>query len=268
MLNLQELVQIPAKRSDRCYSVRSWPERASERYRRDPDPKGAFWRAKAKSLGGESAHHLAKDLVSGRADQRSGQRCRLRGRVVSTKSHQGEQRKHEPHLPSTDHDRDSGLTSQLIVIASIHQPSTSTFNLFDKVHLLAKGQLCYAGPIVDVASHFLSLGFKLPKYTNPAEWLLELVDTDFSPDQAAGRARLHRITLGWDAAVRHDQSSSTAFAGTDLYLPLSQSRIKYTRSFTLVHRMWLKSYRDILAYWIRVAMYTCKSLQSRKPQTR
>lgn len=31
---------------------------------------------------------------------------------------------------------------QLIVIASIHQPSTSTFNLFDKVHLLAKGQLC------------------------------------------------------------------------------------------------------------------------------
>lgn len=128
---------------------------------------------------------------------------------------------------------------------------------------MAKGQLCYGGPIAEIASHFQTLGFKLPRHTNPAEWLLELVDTSFSRDQAAGLARLNRITLGWEERVRHGESSSTPFPQTQTYLPLSRSRVKYTRPFTLLHRMWLKSYRDVLAYWLRVAMYTCKLLVNR-----
>lgn len=52
--------------------------------------------------------------------------------------------------------------SQLIVIASIHQPSTKTFNLFDKLALLSEGKICYSGPVATVEDHFASIGFPTP----------------------------------------------------------------------------------------------------------
>jgi ABC-type multidrug transport system ATPase subunit len=88
---------------------------------------------------------------------------------------------------------------QLIIIASIHQPSTSTFNRFDKVYLLAKGHLCYGGLRTDVASYFKTLGFTLPPATNPAEWILELVDTDFAFNKDSSVAQLDRIIAGCES---------------------------------------------------------------------
>jgi ABC-type multidrug transport system ATPase subunit len=71
---------------------------------------------------------------------------------------------------------------KLIVVASIHQPSAATFQLFDKLLLLAQGQTCYFGPVSKVASYFSSLGFPVPKLMNPSEHILDLTNTDFDSE--------------------------------------------------------------------------------------
>ncbi|EAT83309.2 hypothetical protein SNOG_09117 [Parastagonospora nodorum SN15] len=69
---------------------------------------------------------------------------------------------------------------KVLIIASIHQPSTTTFEMFDKLMLLSKGKVAYNGPVEGVRGYFGGLGYEMPLYTNPAEFLISLVNTDFS----------------------------------------------------------------------------------------
>ena len=50
---------------------------------------------------------------------------------------------------------------QVLVIASIHQPSTTTFELFDKLMLLSRGEMVYNGPVGEVKDYFASLGHEV-----------------------------------------------------------------------------------------------------------
>jgi ABC-type multidrug transport system ATPase subunit len=43
--------------------------------------------------------------------------------------------------------RDMAKKHRFLVIASIHQPSTTTFELFDKLMLLSRGKVAYNGPV-------------------------------------------------------------------------------------------------------------------------
>ncbi|CAN0277096.1 unnamed protein product, partial [Scytosiphon promiscuus] len=57
----------------------------------------------------------------------------------------------------------------VVVITSVHQPSTRVFNSFDQVMLLAMGQTAYFGPASDSLEHFARLGFKPDGLVNPAD---------------------------------------------------------------------------------------------------
>ena len=83
---------------------------------------------------------------------------------------------------------------QIIVIASIHQPSASTFDLFDQAYLLSKGRQCYGGPKASILPYFESIGYPIPNHMSVAEFLLDLVNTDFSMRTKESPQRLARIT--------------------------------------------------------------------------
>ncbi len=61
------------------------------------------------------------------------------------------------------------------VICSIHQPSKSVFELFDKLLLLAAGKVIYFGPSRDIITYFTNSAFRFPYVpgTNPADFLSE-----------------------------------------------------------------------------------------------
>jgi ABC-type multidrug transport system ATPase subunit len=71
----------------------------------------------------------------------------------------------------------------IIVIASIHQPSSATLSLFDLVMLISAGQTCYFGPGPELVPYFSS-SCTIPQYCNPAEFLLDLLNTDFCRDDS------------------------------------------------------------------------------------
>ncbi|KAH6679566.1 putative ABC transporter [Halenospora varia] len=151
------------------------------------------------------------------------------------------------------------VKNNLIVIASIHQPSTSTFQLFDKLMLLSGGKQHYFGPVDNVGEHFESLSYPMPIHTNPAEFILELMNIDFASHLAAAEARLDEIQEGWVKSSRATQLTAQIDIASRNNEPLPVAKPS-KRSFfivlvTLVHRSFIKSYRDVVAYGIRIAMY-------------
>ncbi len=167
-------------------------------------------------------------------------------------------------------------STQLIVVASIHQPSTSTFNLFDKLLLLSGGRPHYFGPVAAVADYFPAM----PPHVNPAEFLLESVSADFATDRAAARTRIDALQRAWAAspraadvaaavaaAERQESGGSGSGSGTSLDGEERAGAKARTGAgerkpsppslvLTLLHRSFIKSHRDVVAYGIRYAMYT------------
>ncbi|MCJ1339732.1 hypothetical protein MMC09_005022 [Bachmanniomyces sp. S44760] len=146
--------------------------------------------------------------------------------------------------------------NNLIVIASIHQPSTSTFKLFDKLLLLSLGKTCYYGPVKNIKSYFDDTNNFMPPQTNPAEFVLELVNVDFASDRAAAKANLDRLHRRWKSLpasplIKRIPAIRSEF---ELRIPkVSKSLLQVP--LTLLHRSFIKSYRDVVAYGIRIAMY-------------
>ncbi|KFY93788.1 hypothetical protein V500_03528, partial [Pseudogymnoascus sp. VKM F-4518 (FW-2643)] len=59
--------------------------------------------------------------------------------------------------------RASARRNNLIIICSVHQPSTSTFNLFDKLLLVAAGKPHYFGAVPNVYEHYRNIGVDIPQ---------------------------------------------------------------------------------------------------------
>ncbi|KAK4175032.1 P-loop containing nucleoside triphosphate hydrolase protein [Triangularia setosa] len=155
--------------------------------------------------------------------------------------------------------------NNLIIVASIHQPSTATFNLFDKLLLLSEGKTHYFGPVEGLSEYYEGqMGMALPWHVNPAEWLLEQVNIDYAEDKELARGRLEEMQLGWERSElkrRLDEDVAAAEKGGDkLVLGDDETKEKNPGMasvvMTLVHRSFIKSYRDVVAYGIRLAMYT------------
>ncbi|KAJ0116349.1 hypothetical protein J7T55_007328 [Diaporthe amygdali] len=162
----------------------------------------------------------------------------------------------------------------LIVVASIHQPSTATFNLFDKLLLLGEGRTHFFGPLGAVEPYFESVGRALPLHVNPAEFLLDQVSVDFagreeggdgsSKGDAAARQRLEGSRRAWLASPLAEQLKSiVAYCETQQQgeMDLVDAAEEVNKPgfaslvLTLLHRSFIKSYRDVIAYGVRMAMY-------------
>ena len=62
-----------------------------------------------------------------------------------------------------------------IILATIHQPSSEIFGMLDTLLLLAEGNCVYFGAAGDAVSYFERIGYKIPDYTNPADFLVNTV---------------------------------------------------------------------------------------------
>lgn len=101
----------------------------------------------------------------------------------------------------------------------------------------------------------------MPMYMNPAEYIIQLVNTDFSRDHAKSTQQLDHLHTSWlhshnsvDVS-RQIQSASTSPIASVPSTKSHASANPVLLVLTLIHRSFIKSYRDVVAYGIRVAMY-------------
>lgn len=151
--------------------------------------------------------------------------------------------------------------AQLVIISSIHQPSTTTYQQFDKLALLSQGKMCYFGPINDAPAYFCRINYPLPSGMSPAEFLLDLVNIDLDKDGEI-KQRTQDVVDKWKASPERkaledevDKAAISPSAKVDLS-KVKQSRPNlWTVLLTNLHRSFTKAYRDVVVYGIRIVMY-------------
>ncbi|TKA52191.1 hypothetical protein B0A53_05035 [Rhodotorula sp. CCFEE 5036] len=158
----------------------------------------------------------------------------------------------------------------VLVVCTIHQPNFDTFSLFDRLLLLAGGQVMYDGPTATLPDYLASIDSPVPQHVNPADHAIELVNTEFlkhdsdmygSAPTVSADEHLNALASKWSEHA-HATPDRVSLHSADVH-PVPHSASTRSNAFaagaqktlTLMHRTALNYSRNLLAYGIRLAMY-------------
>mmetsp|Transcript_10000 Transcript_10000/g.16719 ORF Transcript_10000/g.16719 Transcript_10000/m.16719 type:complete len:592 (+) Transcript_10000:240-2015(+) len=144
----------------------------------------------------------------------------------------------------------------LISLYTIHQPSTLIYETFDRVMLLSAGRIAYCGSRENVLPYFAQIKNPVPPQTNPAEFMLDLVNKDFSDEE-----KVNAVLDAWDregdpdhqkriqeGVLEYDVGKSTV-AESDYQVSL------LTQIVTMFRRHTLLAFRDPTLYSGRAIVF-------------
>lgn len=112
-----------------------------------------------------------------------------------------------------------------------------------------------------MAPFFEDMGHPIPPHTNPAEFVLELMNVDFSQDQEAAVKQLDDMHASWASSATSELIATEIkdVGQRSSWEQVPESKAAGAGFFGLIvaltHRSFIKSYRDVVAYAIRLAMY-------------
>jgi hypothetical protein len=102
----------------------------------------------------------------------------------------------------------------------------------------------------------------MPHQMNPAEFVLELMNVDFATHQDRAQERLELMQRGWQTSTQAKYVATEIATVNQTMGEISLENGKSSREnffavvLALLHRSFIKSYRDVVVYGVRVAMYT------------
>lgn len=109
-------------------------------------------------------------------------------------------------------------SKNIIVIFTIHQPSSNIFSLFNKLIILNKGQEVYQGPSMDVIPYFESIKFPLGSRSNPADAFMHLMEEQNS--------RLEKKQIeDYKNIQKKKETGEQELAMSDLYIKNVQPKV-------------------------------------------
>jgi energy-coupling factor transporter ATP-binding protein EcfA2 len=65
------------------------------------------------------------------------------------------------------------------VIATLHQPSSQAFNLFDRLIFMMDGNIAFQGYACQLAPYFLKLGQPCPTFQNPSDFYMKKLSVSY-----------------------------------------------------------------------------------------
>ncbi|KAI8020011.1 ABC transporter G family member 11 [Camellia lanceoleosa] len=165
------------------------------------------------------------------------------------------------------------------VIASIHQPSSEVFELFDRLYLLSGGKTVYFGQASEAYEFFAQACFPCPALRNPSDHFLRCINSDFDKVKATLKGSmklrydtnddpLEKITTAeairtlidfyhtsqYCYSAREKVEQISEVKGTVLDSGGSQASF-LMQAFTLTKRSFINMSRDFGYYWLRLVIY-------------
>ena len=144
--------------------------------------------------------------------------------------------------------KDVAARNNIAVVCTIHQPPASVFAGFDNAMVLSMGRIAYFGKAAKMSEYLTNIGSPPSADTNPAEFMLDLVNTDFTPISGV-EAILDRWAEGTGEAYgcTHEKVDGT---------PLTGKRGKnmgfMKQLMVLTNRSFVVAKREPLAYLVRL----------------
>ncbi len=116
------------------------------------------------------------------------------------------------------------------IMAIVQQPSTDIFNLFDKTYLLSSGREVYQGKTTEIYDYFSKIGKPIPPYTNPGDYVINLMHSKEKPDAAEIKMQ-NEMYSAYDkhirTSVKEEMASDMAKSA-----PLDTARMKNMRGIS------------------------------------
>lgn len=146
------------------------------------------------------------------------------------------------------------------IICTIHQPNTMLYQMFDYIYLVVEGRCMYAGHPDNTVSHFAKQGFQCPKYHNPADYMLEVVNQEYGNynDQLAAAAdaycqrdetpvQTNKFTLEKQLSfAKYKDGAPTMNPPTEM----ARFRVLLRRCVLLLFRDWVTTYIKIFLHFL------------------
>ncbi|ETM53730.1 hypothetical protein L914_02818, partial [Phytophthora nicotianae] len=135
------------------------------------------------------------------------------------------------------------------VIATIHQPSSDLFALFDQLYLLSDGAAVYHGKASESVDYFASMGYPCPSLMNPTDYFMrQLVVMDKATDEA-GVARVEGLKVEWLKHQTLPQIDHEDFHARESDGHFEDSRLEWIGQIAvLVQRNVIRFVRDRFAF--------------------
>lgn len=143
--------------------------------------------------------------------------------------------------------QDLAHSQDVIIVCTIHQPSAKIFKGFDKLLLLSSGSVAYSGRVKDAPKYFESLGYRIPDQENPADFLLDSVNSDF-----ADKDRVQELLTAWENRLPEMCKSGTF--EVDL-IAHQRSQNALVQTCILFRRLLVLAMRDPTVYLSRVVVF-------------
>ncbi|KAJ1487478.1 P-loop containing nucleoside triphosphate hydrolase protein [Baffinella frigidus] len=148
----------------------------------------------------------------------------------------------------------------MIVVCTIHQPSSELFMQFSRAMILGKnGQVAFCGPTASLPAFLSEVGHAVPAGINVADFALNLVDCD--PEDAS--STLAKITTLWPQQTGKDRSVNPS-AGTGHIIRSTSFRTSegvklgagfLTQTWVHLRRQTVLAVRDPTLYTVRFVIY-------------
>lgn len=155
-------------------------------------------------------------------------------------------------------------SKDVIIVCTIHQPSAKVFAGFDNLLLLTGGRAAFSGKVKDAAGFFSSLGCQIPEHENPADFLLDSVNADFTD-----KARVEEVIEAWREARPMDKVRSGSFMFDKLDLGrkfrcwCAEVAVLFRRSATLALRDPTVYLSRIVAFMMACSFFAVVYVKSR-----
>ncbi|KAI0460601.1 hypothetical protein F5B21DRAFT_498539 [Xylaria acuta] len=137
------------------------------------------------------------------------------------------------------------------IIATLHSPRSEIWALMDNLVLLSRGSPVYSGPTGNCIPWFSSLGYELPPFVNPAEFVIDhaAIDNRTPELEEESTARVERMKAAWVENSRkmfeHLSLENTHHNDSMLTTQRSQYRAGFIRQLRiLTDRTFKVTYRD------------------------
>lgn len=157
------------------------------------------------------------------------------------------------------------------VICSIHQPRGSVYSKFDDIVLLSEGEVVYMGPAKEEPlTYFASLGYQCPDHENPAEFLADLISTDYSSAESvqSSQKRIENLVdeFANKVLITEFNSPTAQSEGSEFSTKLAQKSGRkqsrgWWRQFRLLFkRAWMQAFRDGPTNKVRARMSVASAI--------
>lgn len=151
--------------------------------------------------------------------------------------------------------KDIAAEKQIAVVCTIHQPPASVFSGFDNTMILSMGRIAYFGKADKLSEYLTKIGNPPMADTNPAEFILDLVNTDFTPVEGV-KEILDKWSRGTGEA--YGCGDEDKVNGEPLSTIGGETKMSFMKQFSvLTNRSIVVARREPLAYIIRLVANFC-----------